>query len=77
MKEYIAFIDETGDPDFNESASKLFFMGAVVFNKENENGIYDDLRNIKQRHGLVELKSSKIRSFKRRLTQKIVKRQRT
>ena len=34
MTEYLAYIDESGDPNFNEGASKIFFIGADLKEKD-------------------------------------------
>lgn len=60
MKEYFAFIDESGDPNFNESASAHFFVGAVVFDKEEVNYARNKLQEVKSKFGFKELKSSSI-----------------
>lgn len=67
MKEYFAFIDESGDPNFNESASDHFFVGAVVFEKKEVAKARNKLEAVKSRFGLKELKSSSVgNNFKRR-----------
>ena len=68
MTDYLAYIDESGDPNFNEKASDIFFLGAVIMEKNDIDLISKKLNEIKQRHRLGELKSSRIRSFDRRLT---------
>jgi hypothetical protein len=66
MKEYFAYIDESGDPDFNEKASKYFFVCAILLLKENQNDLLKTIDEIKKRYGLVELKSNKIDSYSKR-----------
>lgn len=67
MKEYFAFIDESGDPNFHSSASDHFFVGAVVFDKEEVENARNKLQKIKNRFDLKELKSSSVgNNFKRR-----------
>ncbi|WP_440999812.1 DUF3800 domain-containing protein [Fodinibius sp. SL11] len=67
MKEYFAFIDESGDPNFHESASDHFFVGAIVFDKEEVSNARNKLQEVKRKFGFKELKSSKVgNNFERR-----------
>jgi hypothetical protein len=60
MSQYLAFIDETGDPNFNEGASKYFILLAIVISSNELEKVELNVSNLKQIHGLSELKSSKI-----------------
>ena len=66
MKQYLAYIDETGDPNFNPEASRYFFMGAVVFEKELLDTLDGKLSEIKRQYGIGRLKSAHISDFRRR-----------
>lgn len=67
MKEYFAYIDESGDPHFNEFASRIFFLGAVLIEKKELEEVRCRLSNIKEDYGVgEELKSSRISNFERR-----------
>lgn len=68
MKEYFAYVDESGDPIFNESASRIFFLGAILIEKEELEETRYKLAEVKNKYGVgEELKSSQISSFGRRL----------
>lgn len=67
MLKYLAYIDESGDPIFKENASKIFFLGATTVQDENLESVSKNLDEVKRFLGLNELKSSKIRSEKRRI----------
>lgn len=58
MKEYLAYIDETGDPDFNSTASEYFFVGAIIIEKDHYNVLSEKLIAIKSNYGLSEFKSA-------------------
>jgi len=66
MDEYLSFVDESGDPSFNENASKSFFICATIFKKDYQEKVKETLNHIKLRYGFNELKSSRISSDKRR-----------
>jgi hypothetical protein len=66
MKEYLSFVDESGDPDFSEGATKSFFVCATIINKEDKERIANDIKVLLKKHGLHELKSSHIKSENRR-----------
>jgi len=66
MKNYLAYIDESGDPVFAEGASKTFFIGAVIIDKEKYPEISDLFDKLKRTFRINELKSKQIRSFDRR-----------
>lgn len=67
MTEYLAYIDESGDPNFNEHASKIFFVGAVLIEKNEFENLLKKFHEIKNELDIDELKSSKVRSFSRRI----------
>jgi len=67
MKQYVAFLDESGDPNFNDKASKTFLVAAVVFSKDSLAEISSGLSAILKLHRLSRLKSNEIGDFKRRL----------
>ena len=58
MKEYFAYIDESGDPDFNEHSSEIFFICAIIFDKELYENYSKILDGIKKQYKLAELKSA-------------------
>ena len=66
-EEYVAFLDESGDPNFNDKASKTFFVAAVIFPRNKLADISNKISSIISQHGLSKLKSNEIGSFKRRL----------
>ncbi|MGE5499546.1 MAG: DUF3800 domain-containing protein, partial [Syntrophothermus sp.] len=68
MKKYLAYIDESGDPIFNDQASNIFFVCATVINEESYEEISTELQEIKKRFGINEFKSSKVTDFKRRFS---------
>ena len=47
MTDYLAYIDESGDPNFNEKASDIFFLGAVIMEKNDIDLISKKLNEIK------------------------------
>lgn len=67
MDKILAFIDETGDPRFNDGASSFLEFSAVLIEAKNEADIVESLNKIKQKLNLPEFKSSKIRKEKRRI----------
>lgn len=59
MKEYLAYIDETGDPDFNSSSSRSFLVGAIILDKDQFLILTEKVNQIKIKYDLDEFKSSK------------------
>lgn len=66
MKEYLAYIDESGDPNFGPQYSKFFFMASVVIEKDLFYALSDKLDTIVEKHDAIKLKSSKISHFPKR-----------
>jgi hypothetical protein len=67
MKEYLAYIDESGDPIFKDGASETLFLGAIVIAKEDYPHIKEELKRIKRKNNVSVLKSSRISDFKKRI----------
>lgn len=67
MDKILAFIDETGDPRFNEGASFYLEFSAVLIESINETDIILSLNAIKKKLNLPEFKSNRIRNEKRRI----------
>lgn len=66
MKTYLAYIDESGDPNFTPGATKTILLGAVVFPQDELDSLSERLRVIKGKYSVNELKSSAIGSPRRR-----------
>ena len=66
-EKYLAYLDESGDPDFNEKASSLFFIGATLLKETAYECIHEAYNKILRDNNLVHLKSSRITSFKQRI----------
>lgn len=62
-----AYIDESGDPRFNEGASERLEFSAVLIEAVNEGKTIEQLNNIKAKFNLKEFKSSRIRQERRRI----------
>jgi Protein of unknown function (DUF3800) len=67
MISYRAYIDESGDPNFNEGASESYFLCATLVPDEVVASVVTELKSIQKRHDLHEFKSSKVSSDVRRL----------
>jgi len=67
VEKILAYIDETGDPRFNDGASSFLEFSAVLIESRYENEITISLNKIKEKLDLPEFKSSKIRREKRRI----------
>jgi len=67
MDKILAFIDETGDPRFNEGASSFLEFSAVLIEANKESEIVSSLNAIKKKLNIQEFKSSHIRSERRRI----------
>lgn len=67
MEKVLAFIDESGDPKFNEGASERLEFSSILIESEKEEEITDQLIQIQKELNLNEFKSSKIRTKKRRI----------
>lgn len=66
MNKIHAYIDESGDPHFNESSSKNIVYSCIIIDSQNVDDISEKLKAIQKKHGLNEFKSSKISSEDRR-----------
>ena len=66
MKEYLAYIDESGDPNFGPKSTKFFFMAGVVFEKQKLPHLLVKLDEVGRKHDAKKLKSSKISDFGKR-----------
>lgn len=66
MGNYVAYIDESGDPNFSENASRTFFVAAVVIPRKELPAISTAIADIKKTHGVGQLKSNKVNDFDRR-----------
>jgi len=67
MKIHLAYIDESGDPHFNDGASATYFVLAVLMPFTAQDEVSRTVDNIKQKYGLKQLKSSQESNFSRRL----------
>ncbi len=67
MDKYIAYIDESGDPNFTEGASDTLYVGAVVLKESELDSISAAVDSIKERYRIVEFKSNRARSYERRV----------
>jgi hypothetical protein len=67
MEKILAYIDETGDPRFNEGASPFLEFSAVLIEANNKDEIVCSLNSIQENLNLSEFKSSKIRKESRRI----------
>lgn len=67
MDKILGFIDETGDPRFNEGASQYLEFSAILIESKDEFNIINLLNSIKQKFNLPEFKSSKVRNERRRI----------
>jgi len=61
-----AYIDESGDPHFNERSSKNIIYSCILVESQNVDKIIEELNKIQKKHGLNEFKSSKISTEDRR-----------
>lgn len=67
MDKILAFIDETGDPRFNDGSSSSLEFSAILIEAVNENSVISSLNAIKEKLQLPEFKSSHIRKENRRI----------
>jgi len=67
MKDYLAYMDESGDPVFADKASRTFFVGAVVIKKQSLPQLSAAVAAIRDAFQIHELKSSQIGSHDRRV----------
>ncbi|MBN1547480.1 MAG: DUF3800 domain-containing protein [Syntrophaceae bacterium] len=66
MSNYLAYIDESGDPIFAAGASRTLVLCAIVFEREGLPLLSEALVRIKASYNMHELKSSRVSSFDRR-----------
>lgn len=66
MDEYVAFIDESGDPQFGKGASKSFLIAAVVIPRGEQDKILESIRKVRREFGLAQFKSSNETNVERR-----------
>ena len=66
MSNYVAYIDESGDPIFAAGASKTLVLCAIVFEREGLPRLSEALVRIKASYNMREVKSSRVRSFDQR-----------
>jgi hypothetical protein len=67
MNRILAFIDESGDPRFNEDASSRIEYSAILIESSKEIKTLAQLKEIQNKLDLPEFKSQKIKSEKRRI----------
>lgn len=67
MKKLAAFIDESGDPRFNEGASSHLYYASIIIESDYQEELIDSLKTIQRHFHLNEFKSSAIQSEKRRI----------
>jgi Protein of unknown function (DUF3800) len=68
MKAISAFIDESGDPRFNDGASTHIYYACVLVEKDYEEELINKLHAIKKSLNLSEIKSSAIQTENRRIS---------
>jgi len=61
-----AFIDESGDPHFNDRASESLVYSCVLVEKDKVGKVEEQALKVKSDLGLIEFKSSGVRTDKRR-----------
>lgn len=67
MEKILAFIDESGDPRFNEGASERLEFSSILVEEEKKDEIVKLLSKIREELNLKEFKSSRIRTERRRI----------
>lgn len=67
MQKILAFIDESGDPRFNEGASERLEFSSILIEEDKKEEIVAQLSKIQKELNLTEFKSSRIRTEKRRI----------
>ena len=67
MRKFLAFIDESGDPHFNEGASSHIEYSGIIIESGTISDIVASLHQIQKNLNLIEFKSSGIRTEKRRI----------
>lgn len=66
MTNYVAYIDESGDPIFTPGASKTFVICAIVLERDGLPLLSKALDRIRASYKMKELKSSRVHSFDQR-----------
>ncbi|NHQ59728.1 DUF3800 domain-containing protein [Chlorobium sp. BLA1] len=66
MSRYVAYIDESGDPNFGEGASETIVVCAIVLERDRLLELSHVISEIKTSYGMEELKSKQVRSFEQR-----------
>lgn len=66
MSDFLAYIDESGDPDFGSGSSETFFVCATILKSSDLESVEEAIAQILAKHDLRELKSARITSDKRR-----------
>lgn len=66
MSDYVAYIDESGDANFGEGASKTLVLCAVVIKRDCLSQLSDAIAQLKASYGMHELKSNQVRAFEQR-----------
>lgn len=67
MEKILAFIDESGDPRFNDGASDRLEFSAILIEENKQDAVIEQLEIIQKKLNLTEFKSQKIRTEKRRI----------
>lgn len=67
MTKIFAYIDESGDPRFNEGASERLEYSSIIIDANKENEITNELLFLRDELNLSEFKSSNVRSERRRI----------
>jgi hypothetical protein len=66
MNNILAYIDESGDPHFNDRASKNLIYSCILVDSQNVEQVTNNLKEIQKQFSINEFKSSKISNEKRR-----------
>lgn len=67
MQKILAFIDESGDPRFNEGASERLEFSSILIEEEKKDEVIKHLFALQKELNLSEFKSQRIRTEKRRI----------
>ncbi|MBP7460776.1 MAG: DUF3800 domain-containing protein [Candidatus Delongbacteria bacterium] len=67
MEKILAYIDESGDPHFNEGASSRLEFSAILIESSEENNIIEQLSQIQKKLKIPEFKSRNIKNEERRI----------
>lgn len=66
MSQYLAYIDESGDPIIAEGASKTLFLGAIVVERQSLAELASAIDGVRKTFKIRELKSNQVSDFNRR-----------